>query len=199
MKEHKKLSWLLSVCVVINVAFFVKNSNDSHKVGMRDIAPKQIVVQSKPKIQSSTKQILVDLYGLPEQKARVLALIIDDASKVESVPTERLIAIIKVESNFSGNAVSPIGAIGYGQVRPNIWQGETQYNVYDKHENIYLAAHILKRYHKRFNDWDGATQAYNIGETNYHKGVQLDRSQVYLSKINKQLIKINKFKTNISS
>ena len=87
------------------------------------------------------------------------------AATFYQLPPELLWAVIKVESNFRDQAVSPAGAIGLMQLMPST---ATEYGVqhpFDPEENIGAGVAYLRRLMDRY---DGrvelALAAYNAGE-----------------------------------
>lgn len=93
-----------------------------------------------------------------------------------------ILAVIAVESSFNPEAVSQLRhdpARGLMQVRPGVWGLDV--SDLDNIENqIQIGARILKRYYARTKNPESALQAYNVGITNYKRGVKNPR---YLQKI----------------
>lgn len=94
-----------------------------------------------------------------------------------------ILAVIAVESSFNPTAVSQLRrdpARGLMQVRPGVWGVDI--SDLDNIENqIRIGTRILKRYYARTQNPDSALQAYNVGITNYRKGIKNPR---YLQKVN---------------
>jgi soluble lytic murein transglycosylase-like protein len=94
-----------------------------------------------------------------------------------------ILAVIAVESSFNPQAVSQLRrdpARGLMQVRPGVWGLDV--SDLDNIENqIRIGSEILKRYYVRTKNPESALQAYNVGITNYRKGVKNPR---YLQKVN---------------
>lgn len=68
-------------------------------------------------------------YKLSKGHARFIAHHASAAGYYYDLPTELLIAHIKVESGFQPKAKSRVNAIGYMQVRPYFWRGESPHDM----------------------------------------------------------------------
>ena len=116
-------------------------------------------------------------------------LIIKESKKYNMQP-ELLFGLIEAESTFNPNAVSPCGAIGYGQIMPStgkwIYERELKLGefspdkLFNPETNIKIAAWYLNYHVSR-----GGTR--NIGS--YHGGTQVTRDG-YTNRI---LIKAKKY------
>ncbi len=73
-------------------------------------------------------------------------------------------AVIRTESAYNANAVSPKGAVGLMQLMPGTAQRYGVTDRYDPHLNIQAGAHYLKDLLKQFNSLELALAAYNAGE-----------------------------------
>ena len=84
------------------------------------------------------------------------------ASSKWSVPTLLLSAVLKVESGFNPNAVSPAGAIGIAQFMPGT-AAKYGVNPWDAASSIDGEAHYLSDLYGQFHSWQLAVAAYNAG------------------------------------
>ncbi len=113
------------------------------------------------------------------------------AEKTYQVPSNILLALIKVESSFVINSLSNKDAVGLTQVRPSVWKDEIEYNLYDPAQNILAGAQILRNYKNECGNWECALKAYNIGITNFKAGKQKKPAAQYVKKIKEELQRID--------
>lgn len=78
------------------------------------------------------------------------------------IPVDLFMRQIQSESAWNPAAVSPAGAIGFGQLMPATAQ-ELGVDIMNPQENLYGAAKYLRQMHDRFGDWRLALAAYNAG------------------------------------
>jgi soluble lytic murein transglycosylase-like protein len=115
--------------------------------------------------------------------ARRYRIAFDDAIKIvksaaahakPSFPrTEDILAVIGIESSFDKTKKSALRrdpAVGLMQVRPGIWKVPTK-NLRTIDGQIQIGANILSQYFNKLQDVDGALTAYNVGITNYRRGM----------------------------
>ena len=69
---------------------------------------------------------------------------------------------INQESGFNPNAVFPAGAIGIAQFMPSTAQS-LGINPYDAVQSLSGAASLMSRYYTRYQSYDKALAAYNVG------------------------------------
>ena len=92
-------------------------------------------------------------------------------SALYGVPDTIIYAVIKVESNFESNAVSPAGAVGLMQLMPDTfaWLCERQDEtldpgmLYDPETNIRYGVYYLSYLYSQFGLWNSVFAAYNAG------------------------------------
>jgi soluble lytic murein transglycosylase-like protein len=129
---------------------------------------------------------LVSAYGINKTRATKFADWILQSSAYSDVPSLILAGLIMTESSFRYNPVSSVGAIGPGQVRPEIWSEFCQTDLNDPRENIICSGFILHHYYADFcaNDWSCALKTYNVGPTALRKSAKMRAAGArYLKKI----------------
>lgn len=90
--------------------------------------------------------------------------IIAQASRLYNIRFELIKAIIRVESNFDPNAVSPKGALGLMQLMPSNVSLLNVRNPFDPHENVMAGTRFFSQLLERYNsDLSLSLAAYNAG------------------------------------
>lgn len=129
---------------------------------------------------------LMAAYGINEVRATKFADWILQSSAYADVPSLMLAGLIMTESSFRYNPVSSVGAIGPGQVRPEIWNNFCQTDLNDPRENIICAGFILRHYYEDFcsDTWECALRTYNVGPTALRRSSEMREAAArYLKKI----------------
>lgn len=109
-----------------------------------------------------------------ESEVREVVRIVERASAGAGVDPLLLLSVIQVESRFDRSAVSPRGAMGLMQIRPETaaalaaeigleWSGEEI--LFDPEINVLLGALYLRQLQDRFRDLDAALAAFHAGPT----------------------------------
>ncbi len=88
-----------------------------------------------------------------------------------SVPEPLVYAVIRTESSFKPDAVSPVGAQGLMQLMPDTFSWlarliEVEHKaetITDPETNIRFGTYYLRHLYDRFGNWDTALAAYNAG------------------------------------
>lgn len=108
-------------------------------------------------------------YSVPQSTANRLSPIIIQSADQYNVPPLLLAAVIRQESSYNSNALSPTGAVGLTQIIPSYWQQTCAGNLYDETTNIQCGAYILNHYYQSADSWFKATAYYNVGPTGYER------------------------------
>jgi len=102
-------------------------------------------------------------------------------SEEYNVPMDLIYAVMKAESSFRSDAVSPgAGAIGLMQMLPTTFadltarlgENHAEGMLYDPNVNIKYGTYYLRMMYLLFNDWDIAVIAYNAGQGNVGRWLQ---------------------------
>lgn len=90
--------------------------------------------------------------------------IIEEAASANNVSSSLIKAMIKVESNFNPNAVSPKGAKGLMQIMPGTMRDLNIENPFNPYENVMGGSKYIRDLLRRFNnELTLALAAYNAG------------------------------------
>ncbi len=98
---------------------------------------------------------------------------VSNSSEQFGVPESIIYAVIKTESSFESDAVSPAGAIGLMQITPDTFDwlcsktGEDSNTslLYDPETNIRYGTYYLSLLQHEFVAWDTVYAAYNAGRS----------------------------------
>ena len=131
---------------------------------------------------------LVQAFDLERSAADDFAGWILEASTRQALAPELLASLIMTESSFRKNVRSTTGAVGPGQVHPDLWGVWCDANVADPEENIDCAAGILAHYvdvcAQSSPDAEAcALRSYNVGYRNRNNRFFAAAADRYLAKI----------------
>lgn len=107
-----------------------------------------------------------------------------DAVQGTNVTPEILLSLLKHESGFDPNAVSPVGAQGIAQFMPQTAQ-DYRVDPWDITSSINGAAQYLNKYYQIYKNWPQTLAAYNAGPGNVDSGawVNFPETQNYVKNI----------------
>lgn len=124
------------------------------------------------------------------------ATLILNLSRLYDVDFRLISSIVAVESSFRRDAISPTGAIGLGQLRPETarWLGVV--DPFDPVDNLFGTTRYLKYLLNRFNgNLDKALASYFQGPGSVERNGIDSNTWYYLSKINRE---ISRFEQNLA-
>ncbi len=110
--------------------------------------------------------------NLEENTLNAISHTLYDESRQHGIDYRLILALMKVESNFQHDAVSPMGARGLLQVKPSLakfmagdmgiaWKGNK--TIDDPSNNIRIGVRFLSQLIDTFRNLNSALRAYNIG------------------------------------
>lgn len=111
--------------------------------------------------------------SLEERYPRKYESFVTAASLEFGVPEDIIYAVIKCESDFRPDAVSPVGACGLMQLMPVTYEWLLTYkmkeeyiaeNIFDPESNIRTGTCMLKYLYGIFSNWETVFAAYNAGQ-----------------------------------
>lgn len=117
---------------------------------------------------------------------------IAEAAARYSVPEDRMISLLAVESKFDPFPKKKGGLVGPGQIKAKYWKNNGKYNIYQPDENIFQTARILRSYKDQCGNWDCALKSYNVGISAHLKGQDKSKQLKYIGLINKNLALIKR-------
>ncbi len=153
---------------LLNQALYTGQHNESMNQSLgsvRESLASKSAFSGTPPIQGLTT------LNQPNRKApQEIDAIISRASDHYGVPQKLIQAVIKQESNFNPDAVSPAGASGLMQLMPSTARGLGVNSIFDPEENVFAGTKYLKQMLDKYNgDVHMALAAYNAGPGNVDK------------------------------
>ena len=135
---------------------------------------------------------LVQAFDLERSVAAEFAGWILEASTRQALPPELLASLVMTESSFRKNVRSPMGAVGPGQVHPDLWAAWCGADLTEPEENVHCAAGILAHYVEVCAQSSAVAEAcalrsYNVGYRNRNNRYFAAAADRYLAKIQRYL------------
>ena len=115
-----------------------------------------------------------------------------EASTRQTLSPELLASLIMTESSFRKNVCSATGAVGPGQIHPDLWGAWCGANLADPEENVNCAARILAHYveicaRSEADSEACALRSYNVGYRNRNNRYFVAAANRYRNKIQRYL------------
>ena len=156
-------------------ASLLKESGSQAKVPPLPIAPQAPTASQTPQFSFAAGSVP------PEWKPRIAS-----ASKKHMVSEALLAAVLRAESNFNPDAVSPKGAQGAMQIMPMTGKDLGLKDAFDPDANLDAGARYLAGLLQEFARTDLALAAYNAGPeaVRRHGGIPpYEETQTYVSRV----------------
>ena len=102
----------------------------------------------------------------PETANRVSPYIVQSSTQYDIDPL-LIAAVIRQESTYRSQVVSPAGAVGLMQIIPKYWQQRCPGSLFNEANNIACGSYILSHYHDLTGNWKKALAYYNVGPAGY--------------------------------
>lgn len=144
-------------------------SNQAEVENESSSTPTKIIKNASETIPVATS-IKDSMLVVGDNSVASLDSVISKASKKYGVEVGLIRAVIKVESNFNSQAVSPVGASGLMQLMPATARSLGVTNSFDPEQNVMAGTRFLKDMLKRYDgNIDSALAAYNWGPGNFER------------------------------
>ena len=158
-------------------------------------------VRPDPKTGRLVRAVVVQARPVSAQETTDLEQMVDRIAVEQGVESPLVHSVIRAESNYNPNAVSPKGALGLMQLIPATARRFGVSNAFDAQENIQGGVRYLRfllDYYQ--NDYARAIAAYNAGEAavdKYHGIPPYAETQNYVSRVaqNLKVARQNRVKT----
>lgn len=128
--------------------------------------------------------------GMPkssaEDRAKLYAPYIAEASQIYGIPEAFIRAVIKIESNFNPRAISHAGAMGLMQLMPATAEHMRVEDPFDPRQNIMGGVRYLRRLSDRYDgDINLVLSGYHAGPGNVEKagGIPFEKTQQYVKNV----------------
>ncbi len=214
MGFNKKLSALTLFCLGIGFSVLLHRSLNAPTLSIEDqsemVSPSYLAEQlpsSKKTLESVVYSYLSrQLKDADAQKTRRIARLVLQLSKKYQFSPGLILSIVRVESNFQGWVVSPVGAIGLMQIMPETgewiakklkmsWTGPTM--LFDEETNLKMGVFYLSLLRAKYSgDLRKMLSAYNRGPAKVDQDEEngIEYSTHYYEKVKQnfpKLVQIN--------
>ena len=146
--------------------------------GVQSVKKAEETVRHDETIDSIVSYLKDQSPAIGDETARDIAGVVFKESKSYGIDYRLVLAVMKVESNFRMDAISPKGARGLLQIKPSVarditdtlgedWHGDT--SLHEPRKNIRLGVHHLSSLRDAFQTLPWALYAYNSGPTRARK------------------------------
>lgn len=128
---------------------------------------------------------ITNKYDVDEELAQQVVELANTYQKPTFPRAKDILAIVGIESSFDPDAQSQLKhdpAMGLTQIRPGVWNIDPA-ELQGVEAQIRICADILSYYYKKLHNKEAAVQAYNVGLTDYNRGVSAPQ---YLSKYHRE-------------
>jgi len=159
-------------------------------VAMRNNALTSVTTELPEKaveVRMESKPVPVENELSPDKNRVEVDAIIARAAEAHGVDAKLIEAVIKTESDFNPDAVSPVGAQGLMQLMPGTAEDLGVKDPFDAEENVQAGSRYLKQLLDRYDGDTGlALAAYNWGMGNLERHPERMPQETinYISKIN---------------
>ena len=165
MKASRKVLLVLTSATVIPVLLVA---------GMQAVDNAEHAAEEHKAIDSIVNYLVEHSVGLSDEVLREIAHYVYAESKEHDVDYRLVLAVMKVESNFKMDAVSPKGARGLLQIKPSLGRGiaetlgvtwSSDRILHEPENNIKFGVYHLSQLIDDFETLPWALYAYNSGST----------------------------------
>ena len=183
---------LTAAACVVAVAGMAARTDDERRVSVALALPDATGRPTWAEERDAFAARLAHAFDLERSTAGDFAGWILEASTRQALPPELLASLVMTESTFRKHVRSPMGAVGPGQVHPDLWSAWCGADVADPEENVNCAAGILAHHlevcARRSADPEAcALRSYNLGYRNRDNRYFAAAADRYLAKIQRYL------------
>lgn len=185
---HRAALVLTTAAFALTVAGIVTQADHERRVHVALPLPHAAARATWPEERNAFAARLARAFDLEHTIAADFAGWILEASTRHALPADLLASLIMTESSFRKNIRSSAGAVGPGQVHPDLWSEWCGADVADPEQNVNCAAGILAHYIERCRRASAdpvacALRSYNVGYRNRNNLYFAEAADRYLAKI----------------
>lgn len=203
LRERK--GWIKKSAVIVSILIFIIMVLSIHSYGLYSNIEFRRAESEHLSIMSAELALKESIYEVLRHKGVSIGQGLDIAnaiinkSREKEIPAEKILGIMKTESNMTVHATSKVGAIGLMQILPATWDtyvkklrlDVSRQAAYDPYVNIIVAVEILSDLRNMYKGkvpdnkiWDNVLAAYFAGPTSASRGITGDKKK-YVDKVNK--------------